>query len=88
MCDVSCQGCVPEAIIAFLESTDFENAIRLAISLGGDTDTIGAICGSIAEAYYKEIPSYIREEVMKRLPKEFIEVMQRFDYEFVRFRKS
>jgi len=87
MCNVSCQGCVPEAIIAFLESTDFENAIRLAISLGGDTDTIGAICGSMAEAYYKEIPSYIREEVMKRLPKEFIEVMQRFDYEVVRFRK-
>jgi len=56
--DVSCQGSVPEAIIAFLESNDFEDAIRNAISLGGDSDTIAAITGSIAEAAY-EIPSDI-----------------------------
>ena len=58
--DVSCQGSVPEAIIAFLESSDFEDAIRNAISLGGDSDTIAAITGSIAEAYYG-IPSEITE---------------------------
>lgn len=80
--DVTCQGSVPESIIAFLESTDYENAIRLAISLGGDADTMAAIAGGIAEAYYKEIPSYITEEVQKRLPREFIDVMQRF-YEMV-----
>lgn len=50
--DVSCQGSVPEAIIAFLESKDFEDCIRLAISIGGDSDTIAAISGSIAHAYY------------------------------------
>lgn len=76
--DETCQGSVPESIIAFLESTDYENAIRLAISLGGDADTMAAIAGGIAEAYYKEIPSYIVDEVQKRLPQEFIDVMQRF----------
>ena len=50
--DVSCQGSVPEAIIAFLESEDYESAIRNAVSLGGDSDTQGAIAGSIAEAFY------------------------------------
>lgn len=48
----SCQETVPEAIIAFLESKDFEDAVRNAVSLGGDTDTLGAITGSIAEAFY------------------------------------
>jgi ADP-ribosylglycohydrolase len=61
--DVSCQGSVPEAIIAFLESTDFENAVRLAISIGGDSDTIACITGGIAEAFYKTIPEYITEMV-------------------------
>ena len=50
--DVSCQGSVPEAIIAFLESEDYESAVRNAVSLGGDSDTQGAIAGSIAEAFY------------------------------------
>lgn len=76
--DVTCQGTVPEAIIAFLESTDYENAIRLAISLGGDADTLAAITGGIAEAYYKEIPVYIEEWVLQRLPEEFIRLMQEF----------
>jgi ADP-ribosylglycohydrolase len=57
--DVSCQGSVPEAIIAFLESTDYENAVRLAVSIGGDSDTIACITGGIAEAYYKTIPDNI-----------------------------
>jgi type I restriction enzyme M protein len=50
--DVSCQGTVPQAIVAFLESKDFEDAIRIAVSLGGDADTLAAITGSIAHAYY------------------------------------
>jgi ADP-ribosylglycohydrolase len=61
--DVSCQGSVPEAIIAFMESTDFENAVRLAVSLGGDSDTIACITGGIAEAFYKKIPDTINDMV-------------------------
>ena len=79
----SCQKTVPESIIAFLESTDFESAIRLAVSLGGDADTMGAITGGIAEAYYGGVPEHITKEVLKRLPDEFIEVMQRFYVKFV-----
>jgi ADP-ribosylglycohydrolase len=63
--DVSCQGSVPEAIIAFLESNNYENAIRLAISLGGDSDTIACITGGIAEAYYREIPEIITKKIFK-----------------------
>ena len=81
--DVTCQGSVPESIIAFLESTDFENAIRLAVSLGGDADTMGAITGGIAEAYYGGVPEHIRKEVLKRLPNEFIDVMQKFYQKFI-----
>jgi len=59
--DVSCQGTVPEAIIAFLESADYENAVRLAVSIGGDSDTLAAITGGIAEAFYGEIPEDIAD---------------------------
>ncbi|MBI1918672.1 MAG: ADP-ribosylglycohydrolase family protein [Planctomycetes bacterium] len=61
--DVSCQGSVPEAIIAFLESTDYEDAVRKAISLGGDSDTIACITGGIAEAFYGEMPPAIWKHV-------------------------
>jgi len=61
--DGTCQGSVPEAIIAFLESTSYESAVRLAVSLGGDSDTIAAIAGGIAEAFYMEIPEKISEVV-------------------------
>lgn len=64
----SCQGTVPEAIIAFLDPTDFGSAIRLSISLGGDSDTLACITGGIAEAYYKEIPVFMVEHVMPRVP--------------------
>lgn len=80
---MTCQGSVPEAIIAFLESADFENAIRLAVSLGGDADTMGVITGGIAEAYYGGVPEHISKEVLKRLPNEFIDVMQKFYQKFV-----
>ena len=81
--DATCQGSVPESVIAFLESTDYESAVRLAVSLGGDADTMAAIAGGIAEAYYGEIPSDIEDEVLKRLPREFVEVMQGFYARFV-----
>ncbi|PZO10332.1 MAG: hypothetical protein DCF25_20735 [Leptolyngbya foveolarum] len=63
----SCQETVPESIIAFLESTDFEDAIRNTISLGGDTDTMGSITGGIAEAFYGGVPDEIVQEVLARL---------------------
>ena len=59
--DVSCQGSVPEAIIAFLESEDFESSIRKAISLGGDSDTIASITGAIAQAFYGGIPLWMEK---------------------------
>jgi ADP-ribosylglycohydrolase len=60
----SCQGTVPEAITAFLDSTDFESAIRLAISLGGDSDTLACITGGIAQAFYGGVPKSIVERVL------------------------
>ena len=81
--DGSCQGSVPESIVAFLESTDFESAVRLAVSLGGDADTMGAITGGIAEAYYGGVPEHIRKEVLKRLPLKIIRVMQNFYHKFM-----
>jgi len=65
--DVSCQGSVPQAITAFLESTSWEDAVRKAISLGGDSDTIACIAGSIAAPFYGGVPKPIRTEVEPRL---------------------
>ncbi len=76
--DISCQGTVPEAITAFLESKDYEDAVRKAISLGGDSDTLACITGGIAHAFYKEIPQMIVREVRKRLPEEFLSIIDRF----------
>jgi len=80
--DVSCQGSVPEAIIAFLESRDFEDAVRLAVSIGGDSDTIACIAGAIAEAFYKEIPEYIVENSLRLLPTEIIVLIEKFSAKF------
>ncbi|NET42954.1 ADP-ribosylglycohydrolase family protein [Okeania sp. SIO2B3] len=65
--DVSCQGSVPQAIICFLESTDFEDAIRNAISIGGDSDTIACITGGIAQAFYGALPEFIAEKIWEFL---------------------
>ncbi|MCQ2559402.1 MAG: ADP-ribosylglycohydrolase family protein [Clostridia bacterium] len=75
--DVSCQGSVPQAIKAFLEGRDFEDAIRNAISLGGDSDTIGAITGSIAEAFWG-IPEDIANKARSYLTPELQGVEKRF----------
>ena len=82
--DVTCQGSVPQAIVAFLESSDFESAIRLAISIGGDSDTIACITGGIASAYYKQIPTEIMDFVVDKLPSEYIEIMNKFDEKYDR----
>ena len=76
--DVSCQRSVPEAIVAFLDSSDVENAIRLAVSLGGDADTQAAIAGGIAEAFYGRLPEAIVGAVRERLPQRFIDVVDAF----------
>jgi ADP-ribosylglycohydrolase len=76
--DETCPGSVPEALTAFLESTSFEDSIRLAVSLGGDSDTIACITGSVAEAFYGGVPEPIRSEVLKRLPTPFISVLNSF----------
>lgn len=76
--DVSCQGSVPQAIIAFLESTGFEDAIRNAISIGGDSDTIACITGGIAQAFYKGVPAEISEWVFNRLDEHLSSVTQQF----------
>ncbi len=73
--DSSCQGTVPEAVVAFLESSDFEDAIRKAVSMGGDSDTLACITGGIAEAYYKEIPEYMITETEKHFPEKFNDIL-------------
>ena len=73
----SCQYTVPEAITAFLEGQNFEDVIRTAVSLGGDSDTLTCIAGSIAEAFYG-IPEEIREEGVCRLSPDLYEVVTKF----------
>ncbi|TNV68680.1 ADP-ribosylglycohydrolase family protein [Trichococcus shcherbakoviae] len=78
-----CQATVPQAIVAFLESTSFEDAIRNAVSLGGDSDTLAAIAGAIAEAYYG-IPEQIKERALSYFDVELLSVYE----EWVRFIKD
>ncbi len=82
----SCQETVPEAITAFLEGTDFEDVIRTAVSLGGDTDTLGAIAGSMAEAFYG-IPDSLISQCQLFITEEMNEVAQRF-YRALHVRKA
>lgn len=77
--DISCQGTVPEAIIAFLESDSYENAVRIGISLGGDSDTIGCITGAVAQAHYGTLPENIVGQIRRRLPAALQEVVDRFN---------
>ncbi len=77
----TCQGCVPLALHLFSLSQDFEDAIRLAISYGGDSDTIGAIVGSLAGAFY-EIPKTLISTTLDYLPDEMIKVVREFDERF------
>ena len=76
--DVTCQGSVPQALVAFLESTSFEDAIRNAISIGGDSDTIAAITGSIAEAFYG-VPNEIRSKVLDYMDDSQKDVLDEFE---------
>ena len=76
--DVTCQGTVPTAAVAFLCSANFEEAVRNAVSLGGDADTQGCIAGAMAEAFYIGVPFAIRGEVLRRLDSPLRSVAERF----------
>lgn len=76
--DESCQGTVPEAIICFFESIDFEDAIRNAISIGGDSDTLACITGGIAEAFYTGVPEDIWEQAKSYLDEDLLAVVDEF----------
>jgi ADP-ribosylglycohydrolase len=77
-----CKCTVPEAIIAFLDSENFEHAIRLAISLGGDSDTLACITGGIAEAFYKQIPENLITESVKRLTPDLKAMLDTFEEKY------
>jgi ADP-ribosylglycohydrolase len=76
--DVTCKGTVIQALTAFFESEDFESCIRHSVLMGGDTDTLACIAGSVAEAYYKHIPEDIAMEAMERVPDEFLVIIRDF----------
>ncbi len=78
----SCQETVPEAIISFIESTLYEDAVRNAISLGGDADTLACIAGGIAEAYYGPVPPEVLAGVRRTLAPELWDIVERFYRKF------
>ncbi len=77
--DVTCQGSVPEAIIAFLEAENFEDAVRKAVSLGGDSDTLACMSGAMAQAYFGEVPYTIEEKARSMLPPDLLAVVDEFN---------
>ena len=80
--DETCQGSVPEAIIAFLESNDYEDAVRKAVSLGGDSDTQACIAGGIAQAFYRKIPKHIIRQVRGILNQDLLAVVDEFNEKY------
>lgn len=77
--DVSCQGSVPESLISFLASDSFEDAVRTAVSLGGDSDTMACIAGAVAHAFHGAIPDPISDQARQRLPADLLEVVDDFE---------
>jgi len=80
--DVSCQGTVPPALIAFLDAESYEETVRNAVSLGGDSDTLACIAGGIAEAFYGGVPDSIRAEVETRLTPDLWRVVEAFEHRY------
>ncbi len=78
----TCQGTVPESIIVFLDSENYEDAIRKAIAIGGDSDTIACITGGIAQAFYKDIPEQIKKKVLEILDTRLAEIIRKFTDKF------
>jgi ADP-ribosylglycohydrolase len=81
--NVSCQGTVPEAIIAFLEATSYEDAVRNAVSLGGDSDTLACITGGISEAFYRNVPGNIRAKVRELLAPDLLGITDAFCEKYI-----
>lgn len=81
--DLAASRSVPEAIVCFLDASGFEDAVRNAVSLGGDTDTMASIAGAIAEAHWGSVPHSIEMEVRARLPLELAHVLDRFAQRFI-----
>jgi ADP-ribosylglycohydrolase len=75
-------GHVPESFIAFLEASSYEEAVRLAVSLGGDADTQACIAGALAEARFGGVPENIESRARERLPSQFLEVLDEFETRF------
>jgi len=82
--DVSCPGTVPEAIISFLEAGDYEDAVRNAVSLGGDSDTLACIAGAISEAYYGAVPPDIFDKVKTILPDDLWAITEQFCRKYIK----
>lgn len=86
--DVTCQGSVPQALVCFLHSTDVEDAIRTAVSIGGDSDTIACISGGIAEAFYGGVPEDLAEWCLNKLDQSQRQVVTRFCHEVMGLAES
>lgn len=82
--EVSCAKSVPESILCFLESTNFEHCLKLAISMGGDADTMACIAGSIAYPFYKEMSKELEEFVIDKLDDDIFDIVCKFD-EFIKY---
>jgi len=82
--DPTCPGSVPQALRAFLESRDYEDAVRLAVSLGGDSDTLASIAGAVAEPYYGGVPELIQKKVISLLDPPLLEVLWAFELKYFR----
>lgn len=81
--DETCQGSVPQAIIAFLESNGYEDAVRKAVSIGGDSDTIACMTGGIAQAYFKSIPDHIPRKVRELLDPRLLKIVDLFNERYL-----
>lgn len=81
--EATCQKTVPEALIAFFDSTNYEDALRLAISLGGDSDTLACITGGIAEAFYGGVPRHLVEWALPKIPTELLDIYHAFERRFM-----
>lgn len=80
--DETCQGTVPQALVAFFESTSYEDAVRNAVSLGGDADTLACVAGGVAEAFYGGVPQGLAKRAMATLDDRLITVIERFRIKF------
>lgn len=82
--DPTCPGSVPQALRAFLESRGYEDAVRLAISLGGDSDTLASIAGAVAEPFYGGVPEFIQKKVTFLLDPPLVDILKAFELKYLR----